>query len=174
MDILTLALLDVTVYQVTGFPRGPAEAPGTGVPHCALRAVGFRLWAVGVHPIITLGIGMRDHTKLKAYQLADSLALQVYAATRTFPQEERFGLVSQMRRSAVSVASNLVEGSARTSETEYIRFVEIAFASSRELQYQISLATRLGYLEGGALEPAATLVAKTLGALLKALLKSQH
>jgi four helix bundle protein len=115
---------------------------------------------------------MRDHTKLKAYQLADALVLQVYAETLRFPQDERFGLVSQMRRSAVSTASNLVEGSARTSESEYIRFVEVAFGSSRELQYQISLATRLGYLEGGVLEPAATQVAKTLGALLNALRKS--
>jgi four helix bundle protein len=115
---------------------------------------------------------MRDHTKLKAFQLADALTLQVYAVTRTFPQEERFGLASQMRRAAVSTVSNLVEGSARISQLEYIRYVEVAFGSSRELQYQIGLAARLGYLECGALEPAATQVARTLGALLNALRKS--
>ena len=112
---------------------------------------------------------MRDHSKLKAYQLADSLVLRVYSATRLLPQEERSGLASQMRRAAISVVSNLVEGSARISELDYIRFVEMAFGSSRELQYQIGLAARLGYLESDALEPAATQVAKTLGALLKAL-----
>jgi four helix bundle protein len=131
--------------------------------------VGGRLWAVDADPTVRQGIGMRDHSKLKAYQMADALVLEVYKATRGFPQEERFGLASQMRRAALSTVSNLVEGSARTSEPEYARFVEIALGSSRELQYQISLAARLGYLEVDALEPAATLVAKTLGALLKAL-----
>lgn len=65
-----------------------------------------------------------------------------------------------------------MEGSAQTSKAEYIRFVEVALGSSRELQYQISLASRLGYLEGGTIEQAATLVAKTLGALLIALRNS--
>ena len=112
---------------------------------------------------------MRDHSKLRSYQLADDLVLEVYARTREFPPEERFGLTSQMRRAALSVVSDLVEGSARRSETEYARFVELAFGSARELQYQISLATRLGYLEGGALQSAATQVAKSTGALLNAL-----
>jgi len=115
---------------------------------------------------------MRDHSKLKAFQLADALVLQVYVTAQTFPREERYGWVSQMRRAAVSTGSNPVEGSARTSKAEYTRFVEVALGSSRELQYQISLASRLGYLEGGAIEQAATLVAKTLGALLNALRKS--
>lgn len=114
---------------------------------------------------------MRDHTKLKAYQLADALVLEVYKATGEFPQEERFGLASQMRRAAISIASNLVEGSARKSETEYARFIELSYGFFRELQYQISLAARLGYLESGALEPRATQVAKTIGALLNALRK---
>jgi len=90
---------------------------------------------------------MRDHTKLRAFELADSLALMVYEMTRKFPKEELFGLTSQMRRAAVSVASNIVEGCARSSETEFIRFLEIAYGSARELEYQATLATRLGYLE---------------------------
>ena len=89
---------------------------------------------------------MRDHTKLRAFELADDVAVLVYKATQTFPREELYGLTSQMRRAAVSVASNIVEGCARESQTEYLRFLEIAFGSLRELHYQVGLSIRLGYL----------------------------
>ncbi len=89
---------------------------------------------------------MRDHTKLCAFELADQLALAVYQATRAFPREEQFGLTAQMRRSAVSAASNIVEGCARHGERDYVHFLDIAYGSARELQYQESLAHRLGFL----------------------------
>jgi four helix bundle protein len=92
-------------------------------------------------------IFMRDHTKLRAFELADQLALFVYEFTRQFPKEELFGLTSQMRRAAVSVPSNIVEGAARQSELEFVRFLEIAYGSLRELEYQVSLASRLGFLD---------------------------
>jgi four helix bundle protein len=88
---------------------------------------------------------MRDHTKLKAFTLADRLALTIYRLTADFPKSELYGLTSQMRRAAVSVPSNIVEGCARTTLPEYLRFLDIAFGSLRELHYQFSLATRLGY-----------------------------
>jgi four helix bundle protein len=90
---------------------------------------------------------LRDHLKLKAFGLADRLALQIYAATRPFPDDERFGLTAQLRRAAVSIAANIVEGCARPGLAEYVRFLSIAYASAKELQYELSLADRLGYLE---------------------------
>jgi len=95
---------------------------------------------------------MRDHTKLRAFELADEVALLVYRMTRVFPKEEIYGITSQMRRAAVSVPSNIVEGCARSTETEYLRFLEIAFGSLRELHYQIGLSRRLGYSIGSGIQ----------------------
>ncbi|NBT23816.1 four helix bundle protein [bacterium] len=92
---------------------------------------------------------MRDHRRLRAFELADELVLETYRSTKSLPKEEMFGLVAQMRRAAVSIASNIVEGCARDSRAEYLRFLEIAFGSVRELAYQASLAERLGYFEKG-------------------------
>ena len=62
---------------------------------------------------------MRDHTKLRAFELADEVAVLVYRVTSRFPREELYGLTSQMRRAAVSVPSNIVEGCARDSQADY-------------------------------------------------------
>jgi four helix bundle protein len=69
---------------------------------------------------------MRDHTKLRAFELADEVALLVYRLTTSFPREELYGLTSQMRRAAVSIPSNIVEGCARESQADYLRFINIA------------------------------------------------
>ena len=90
---------------------------------------------------------MRDHTKLRAFELADEVAVMIYRITKRFPKEEVYGLTSQMRRAAVSVPSNIVEGCARESQAEYLRFLEIAFDSLRELHYQFGLGRRLGYTD---------------------------
>jgi four helix bundle protein len=83
---------------------------------------------------------------LRAFELADQLASLVYEQTRGFPREEQFGLVAQMRRAAVSIPSNIVEGCARETQADYLRFLNMAYGSARELEYQISLAERLGFL----------------------------
>ena len=113
---------------------------------------------------------MRDHSKLRAFELADQLALAIYKCTANFPREEQFGLTSQMRRAAVSVPSNIVEGCARDSKSDYLRFLDIAFGSLREVEYQASLAHRLGYLSDH--EPLAALTTETskvLAALIRSL-----
>lgn len=115
---------------------------------------------------------MRDHTKLAVFRMADELAEAIYTHPTGFPSSERFGLQSQMRRAAVSIAVNIVEGSARTTQNEYVRFIEIAYASSRELQYEIELCHRLGYLTDLEARMLATLcvnTSKALNGLLRAL-----
>jgi four helix bundle protein len=89
---------------------------------------------------------MRDYTKIEAWKLADDLVVAVYQVTKSFPKEELYGITSQLRRAASSVAANIVEGSARESLKDYLHFLQIARASLSETQYFLHLATRLGYL----------------------------
>ena len=118
---------------------------------------------------------MRDHTKLRAFELADEVAVKIYQETKKFPKEEIYGLTSQMRRAAVSVPSNIVEGCARESQTEYLRFLEIAFGSLRELHYQFSLSKRLGYCDEQGVSDCETKIVETekvLGALIRSMRKN--
>jgi four helix bundle protein len=115
---------------------------------------------------------MRDHTKLRAFELADELAVLVYRVTAGFPREELYGLTSQIRRAALSVPSNIVEGCARDSQADYLRFLHMAFGSLRELHYQLSLAKRLGYLsddDSALIEPKIVETEKVLNALIRSL-----
>ncbi len=89
----------------------------------------------------------RDYTKIKAWQIADELALLVYKATKEFPKSETWGLTSQMRRAAVSVPANIVEGSARKGRNEYLQFLYVAISSLAELNYYIRFTKELAYLD---------------------------
>src|SRR5438067_13523073 len=82
----------------------------------------------------------RDPYKLEAFQLADLLVVELYRASARFPAAERFGLQAQLRRAAVSVAANLVEGCARRSQRDYLHFVGIAIGSASEVRYLVQLS----------------------------------
>jgi four helix bundle protein len=89
---------------------------------------------------------VRDYRELIVWQKALDLAASVYRMTNDFPREERFGLTSQIRRSAVSIPSNIAEGQGRGATADFIRFLGMARGSLRELETQIYLAAELGFL----------------------------
>jgi four helix bundle protein len=89
---------------------------------------------------------MKDFHDLKVWDKAHALTLEVYRATRTFPQEELYGLTSQLRRSAASVPANISEGCGRDGDAELRRFLQIAMGSASETEYHLLLARDLAYL----------------------------
>ena len=89
---------------------------------------------------------MDRHRDLLAWQRARSLALECYRVTRGFPPDERFGMVTQIRRAACSVGANIAEGKARPGAKEYRRFVAIALGSLGELAHFLDLAHALGFV----------------------------
>jgi len=89
---------------------------------------------------------IRSYKDLIAWQKAFRLGLDVYQATAAFPPDERFGLVSQLRRGGIAVASNIAEGYGRGSKQDYIRFLRIARGALYEIETQLLFAGELGYL----------------------------
>ena len=87
----------------------------------------------------------RGHKELRAWQAAMHLVELIYRLTDTFPKNEQFGLISQMRRSAVSAPSNIAEGAARNGTKEFLHFLGITSGSLAELDTQLELAVRLEY-----------------------------
>lgn len=115
---------------------------------------------------------MHNFKELKVWRESMALAKAVFVQTGTFPTEEKFGLVSQMRRCAVSIASNIAEGAGRSSDREYARFLEIAIGSGFELETQALLASDFGYLHSEALASLMeriTLVQRLLNGFRKSL-----
>lgn len=108
--------------------------------------------------------------------MVDELAIMIYRITINFPKEEIYGLTSQMRRAAISVPSNIVEGCARESQNEYLRFLEIAFGPLRELYYQFGLAYRLNIVKEvkdiEVINSKFDETEKVLGSLIRALRRS--
>lgn len=89
----------------------------------------------------------RAHTKLEVWKKAVELVTEIYRLTNKYPQSERYGLMSQMKRAAVSVPSNIAEGVARKTTNEYIQFVYMVRGSASELDTQIEISKNLGYIE---------------------------
>ena len=89
---------------------------------------------------------MQRFTELKVWQRGHSLVLAVYRMSVGFPQNERYGLTSQLRRAALSVPTNIAEGSKRLTSVEYARFLNIAEASLAETEYLIMVGRDLGYV----------------------------
>ena len=87
-----------------------------------------------------------DHKKLDAWKYSMDLVERIYKITSSFPKSEVYGLTSQIRRSAVSVPSNIAEGAARDSNKEYHRFLNISLGSLSELETQLMIAVRLNYI----------------------------
>ena len=90
---------------------------------------------------------IEKYEDLIAWQKAYALVLRVYAITKKFPDNERFGMTSQMRRAAVSIPSNIAEGFGRYSRADYLRFLDIALGSTYELETQLRLAHDLNYCQ---------------------------
>jgi four helix bundle protein len=91
---------------------------------------------------------MQRFTELEVWKRSHALVLQIYKLTRSFPTEERFALISQIRRAALSVPTNVAEGSKRISRQDYARFLNIAEGSLAETEYLLMVSRDLGYLSG--------------------------
>lgn len=91
-------------------------------------------------------IKINQFEKLKAWQEAHQLVLEIYHLIKTFPKEEKYSLVEQLRRSVTSVPTNIVEGNARKSKKEYIQFLYMAKGSLEETKYHLLLARDLNYI----------------------------
>jgi four helix bundle protein len=103
----------------------------------------------------------KPHKKLNVWKSAIELVLQIYDLTRSFPEAEKYSLTSQMKRAAVSVASNIAEGAARKSKKEFVQYLHMAQGSISELDTQLEIARRLKYASGDKVSSIDTLMEQT-------------
>ena len=89
---------------------------------------------------------MHQYKELKVWGKSMELAIEMYSLTKNFPRDERFGITSQIRKCGVSIVSNIAEGAGRNTNGEFIQFIGIAEGSTNELETQITISKRLGYI----------------------------
>jgi len=109
---------------------------------------------------------IKTHKDLKVWKEAMALAKGIYELTRDFPKEETYGLVSQIRRAAVSIPSNLAEGAARNSNKEFIQYLYVSLGSLAELETQLLLSRDLGYAQNEEIKERVERVRKLLLGLI--------
>jgi four helix bundle protein len=114
------------------------------------------------------------HTKLNSYQFSQELALECYKITKSFPSEERYAMVQQIRRAALSVHLNIAEGSSRRSEIERKRYFEVARGSVIEIDTAIGIAYQLSYVNMEKLQPLGDLIVKNFKLLSGLISKKTH
>ncbi len=113
---------------------------------------------------------MRDYKNIKAYKLADQLVVEIYKGTKNFPKEETYGLVSQIRRAAISAPANIAEGASRQHNRDYLNFLYNSRGSLAEVEYLLELSRKLGFLEDKELKKLRHMkeeAAKTLYGLIR-------
>ena len=103
-----------------------------------------------------------SYRELRVWSTAIALVLEVYRLTESFPQTERFGLTAQLRRASVSVPSNIAEGHARFTPGEYKNSLSVARGSVAEIEVQLTVAERLGYVQGTALADASSIAMRSV------------
>ena len=112
---------------------------------------------------------MHQFKKLEIWKRSQEMCLKVYGITSDFPKSEMFGLQSQIRRSSVSIPSNIAEGTSRNSDKEFNRFIEITLGSAYELETQLIIANRLNYIEKSTFDS----LSEELNALIQMTMKFQ-
>lgn len=115
---------------------------------------------------------MQTYSDLKAWQEAVEFCVTLYQATNNFPKHEQFGLTAQLRRAAVSIPSNLAEGQKRQHANEFYQFCRIAYASGAEIETQLIIANRVGYINDQTYQElleCLTTVMKLIHGLMKAI-----
>lgn len=115
---------------------------------------------------------INSYKDLKAWKKSHELVLETYKITKDFPQDEKFGLSSQMRRAAVSVSANIAEGFNRRGVKNKVNFYSISQGSLSELDYYLILAKDLGYCDNSSVALAAEEVGKMLNGLIASIVKS--
>ena len=120
---------------------------------------------------VSAGMAINYYTDLKVWQKAMDLVVLVYQAMKSMPKEEMYALSSQIRRAAVSIPANIAEGQQRNSTKEYVHFLYVAKGSLGELETEIIICERLGYLNGDQTEQIKTLCSET-GKMLNGLIKN--